>query len=86
MSAEEKKPEVTAKVSVVRRFNLGGFNNFQEFSFSIEGNLEELQEYDSIEPLLKSIAKKMSLSFSTIRKYVKDKTGEKIGDDGAINE
>jgi len=65
--AGEKKPEVGVKILYERTFNLGNYNS-KKIGIEISGDIKEVEKYDDVEVLIKSIAKKMGLAVESIKK------------------
>jgi len=70
---------------VIRRYNLGGFNNWIEIEMGISGPAKEVRDnLENLEYLNAHITKRLGSVIYKCRKKIKINTGEEYDDDGKV--
>jgi len=82
--AELDLPEADVEIGEIRRYNLGGFNNYIEFTAKVIGPAKEIQKNKNIDYLIGDVTRRMGDTFAKARMKIKLLTGEEYDDDGTV--
>ena len=79
-------PEAEVEIGVVRRYNLGGFNNWLEISHKVSGSADQLKDFKNTAHLLVDITSKIGKTIFMSRKRIKAEASEEYEDDGKVKD